>query len=133
MGVGGIRGGGKRGGAGGARGPSGPSGAGKAGGAGFDGKVDRSESLVGPSGAAGGSNVSALDPVTAKALEIAKMLKSGQISSRDEATKKLVADILKEKLRMQSKMLTQRIADALQDDPRLSQKLDHLWSEPEEG
>lgn len=128
MGVGGVRGGGGKGRAGGAKG------AGKASGAGFSGKVTgagKAEGLVGPSGASGSGNVGGVgptDPVTAQALELAKQLKSGQIASKEEATRKLVADILKEKLRMQSKALTSKIADALQDDPRLNQALERLWS-----
>lgn len=125
MAVGGVRGGGKKGGAGAAKGAGG---AAKAGGAGFAGKVGASESLVGPSGAAGSANVQGPDAITSQALEIARKLKSGEISSRDEATRKLVADILKEKLRMQSKALTQKIADALTDDPRLGQTLERLWT-----
>lgn len=119
---------GRKGAAGGAKG-AGP--VGKTGGAGFAGKVDRAESLVGPSGLAGSANVAAADPVTAQALDIARQLKSGQIKTREEATKKLVADILREKVRMQSKALTQKIADQLQDDPRLSQALDRLWTKGE--
>ncbi len=69
--------------------------------------------------------------MTAQALDIARQLKSGQIKTREEATKKLVADILREKVRMQSKALTQKIADQLQDDPRLSQALDRLWTKGE--
>ncbi|MBX5483691.1 MAG: hypothetical protein IRZ16_17855 [Myxococcaceae bacterium] len=133
MGVGGVRGGGGRGRAGGAKG----AGAGRVSGTGFSGKVEsaggagRTEGLVGPSSASGSANVGALgpvDPVTAHALELAMQLKSGQIASKEEATRRLVADILKEKLRMQSRALTSRIADALQDDPRLNQALERLWS-----
>jgi len=128
VGVGGVRGGGRRGGAGGARGPSG---SGKASGAGFSAKVGRSETAVGPSrevGTGGAVGAAPVDAVTAKALEIARLLKAGRISSRDEATKRLVSDILKQKLKMQSKALTQRIADALEDDPRLNQRLNRLWA-----
>lgn len=131
MSVGGVRGGGKGGRAGGAKGSSGKGSVGKAGGAGFGGKVDKAgkaESLVGVSGAAGSGNVEQVDPVTAQALELARKLKSGEIQSREEATKKLVADILKEKLRMQSKALTDKIAKDLQDDPRLNQTLDRIWN-----
>jgi hypothetical protein len=71
--------------------------------------------------------------VTSQALAIAKQLRAGEISTRDEATRRLVADILKQKLRMQSKALTQKIADALQDDPRLNGTLDRLWSEGSKG
>ena len=131
MSVGGIRGGGGKGRAGGARGATGKGGVGKTSGtsgSSFGGKVDKSEGLVGPSGLVGSGNVGQVDPVTARALELARQLKSGEISSKEEATRKFVADILKEKLRMQSKALTSKIADALQDDPRLTQALERLWS-----
>ena len=133
MSVGGIRGGG--GGAKGPRGASGKGGASKAGGATF-GKVDKSEKLVGTSGLVGSGYAgeavaagaaSAADPVAKQAMEIARQLKSGQLKSREEATKKFVAEILKEKLHMQSKALTQKIAETLQDDPRLNQALDRIW------
>jgi hypothetical protein len=123
--------GGGKGRAGGAKGPSGAGASGKAGGAGFAGKVDRSETLVGASREASSANVGAADPVTARAMEIARQLRSGQLKGREEATKKLVDEVLKEKLRMQSKALTSKIADALQDDPRLNQALDRLWSQGE--
>jgi len=129
MSVGGIRGGGR---SGGPKGASGKGGASRAGGATF-GKVDKSEKLAGASGLVGSGNVgeagpaAAADPVTAQAMEIARQLKSGQLKSREEATKKFVAEILKDKLRMQSKSLTQKVADALQDDPRLSQALERIW------
>jgi hypothetical protein len=135
MGVGGVRGGGRKGGAGGAGGAGGVKGGGAVGGAkgaGFAGKVDASQGLVGPSGAAASGNVSPLDPVTANALDIARQLKNGQIKSKEEATKKLVADILKEKVRMQSRALTAKIAETLQDDPRLNQALERLWNRAEE-
>ena len=123
MGVGGVRGGGKRGGAG---------GVGKAPRAGFDSRVDRAASTAGPSGTAGTSGAGALAPadaLTSRALEIARLLRAGQISTRDEATRRLVSDILKQKLRMQSKALTQRIADALEDDPAMNRRLGRLWRE----
>ena len=129
MGVGGVRGGGRKGGAGGAKG-AGPVAGPKGGG--FAGKVDKAESLVGVSGLVQGGNVAALDAVTANALDIARQLKSGQIKTKEEATKKLVADILKEKVRMQSRALTQKIADTLTDDPRLNQALERLWGQAEE-
>lgn len=120
-------GGGKKG--GGVGGPKGAGSVGKAGGAGFSDKVGKSESLVGPSGLAGTANVAATDPVTASALDIARQLKTGQIKSKEEATKKLVADILREKVRMQSKALTSRISESLTDDPRLQQALERLWAQ----
>ncbi len=134
MGVGKVGGGGRKGGAkgaGGAGGAKGAGGAGKAGKASFADQVDRSQSLVGPSGAAGSGNVQAPDSVTAQALDIARQLKSGQIKSREEATRTLVDRLLKEKVRMQSKALTEKIAETLQDDPRLSQALERIWSKAE--
>ncbi len=131
MGVRGVGGGGRKGGPSGAKGGGAVGGAGKVSGAGFAGKVDtvdKADALVGPSGAAPGGNVQAVDPVKAQALEIARQLKAGIIKTKEEATKKLVAEVLKQKVRMQSKMLTQRIADTIQDDPRLNQALERLWS-----
>lgn len=120
----------KGGAAGGVRGGSGAGGVGKAQGA-FGAKVDKAESLVAPSGVVGSSNVQGPDPVTAQALDIARQLKSGQIKTKEEATKKLVADILREKVRLQSKALTQKITDQLGDDPRINQALERLWSKAE--
>ncbi|WP_211487335.1 hypothetical protein, partial [Corallococcus exiguus] len=117
--------------AGGAKGASGPSGAA---GASFGGKVDRTESLVGPSGLVGSSNIQgpqATDPIAAQALAIAKRLKNGGFKSKEEATKALVSEVLQEKLNMKSAALTGRIAGALQDDPRLNQVLERLWSKAE--
>ncbi|HZN93190.1 MAG TPA: hypothetical protein VFB81_10825 [Myxococcales bacterium] len=136
MSVGGIRGGGK---AGGPKGPSGKGGAGGAGGAGkagggggFVGKVDQSAGLVGPSGLVGSDNVGGVkggEPLLAtQAAGIAQALAHGQIKTKSEATKKFVAEVLKQKLKMQSKALTDKIAESLQDDPNFSQRLDRMWS-----
>jgi hypothetical protein len=120
----------KKGGAGGVSGSGGAGGVGKAGKA-FGAKVDKTESLVAPSGLVASSNVAAADPVTAQALDIARQLKTGQIKSKEEATKKLVSDILRDKVRLQSKALTQKITDQLQNDPRINQALERLWSKAE--
>ncbi|NPD29246.1 hypothetical protein [Corallococcus exiguus] len=131
MAVGGVGRGGGKGRAGGAKGASGPSGAASAS---FGGKVDRTESLVGPSGLVGSSNIQgpqATDPIAAQALAIAKRLKNGGFKSKEEATKALVSEVLQEKLNMKSAALTGRIAGALQDDPRLNQVLERLWSKAE--
>jgi hypothetical protein len=131
MAVGGVGRGGGKGRAGGAKGPSGSA---PATGSSFGGKVDKAESLVGPSGLVGSSNVQgpqAADPVAAQAVAIARQLKNGGFKSKEEATKALVAEILKEKLRMKSATLTSKISDALQDDPRLNQVLERLWSKAE--
>lgn len=122
--------GGKKGGAGGVRGGGGAGGVGKAGKA-FGPKVDKAESLNAPSGLVASAGVEAVDPVMAQALDIARQLKNGQLKSKEEATKKLVADILREKVRMQSKALTSKIANQLQDDPRINQALERLWTKAE--
>lgn len=132
-----VRGVGRGGKAGGARGASGAGGAAKASGAqgAFGAKVDKAESLVGPSGAVGSSNVGQVgptDPVTAQALDLVRQLRTGQLKSRDEATKKLVADILREKVRTQSKKLTDKVFEQLKEDPRLAQTLERLWDRAEE-
>jgi hypothetical protein len=134
MSVGGVGRGGGKGRAGGAKGAAGKAPAGKAGAAGFGAAVDRASGLVGPSGAVGSSNVQgpqAADPITSQALAIAKQLKNGDFKNKEEATRKLVAEVLKEKLRMKSTALTGKIADALQDDPRLQQALERLWAKGE--
>lgn len=131
MAVGGVGRGGGKGRAGGAKGASS---AAPAGGTAFGAKVDRAESLVGVSGLVGSSNVQgpqAADPVAAQAMAIARGLKNGGFKSKEEATRALVAEVLKEKLRMKSSSLTTKIADALQDDPRLNQVLERLWSKAE--
>lgn len=129
-----VRGVGRGGKAGGARGASGAGATAKTGGA-FGAKVDKAESLVGPSGAVGSSNVGSVgptDPVTAQAMDLVRQLKTGQLKSRDEATKKLVADILREKVHTQSKKLTDKIFEQLKEDPRLNQTLERLWGRAEE-
>lgn len=132
-----VRGAGRGGKAGGARGASGAGGAAKTSGASgaFGAKVDKTESLVGPSGAAGSSNVGGVgptDPVTAQAMELVRQLRTGQLASREEASKKLIADILREKVNNQSKKLTDRIFEQLKDDPRFSQMFDRLWNRAQE-
>ena len=129
-----VRGVGRGGKAGGAGRASGAGGAAKTGGTSFGARVDKSEGLVGPSGAVGSSNVggvAAADPVTAQALDLARQLKNGQLKSRDEASRKLVADILREKVRLQSKQLTDKILEQLKEDPHLSRTLEHLWNKAE--
>lgn len=134
MGVGPIRGGGSRG------GPKGPKGAGKAAGgkgavgkAGGGGPADRTErtaGLVGPSGLAGSSEVGG-GAVIEQAKQVARALKSGEISTKAEAARRLVAGILKERMDIQSKALEARIAEQLQQDPRLQQTLERIWQRGE--
>lgn len=128
MGVGPIRGGGGRGGpkgTGKAGGPGGKGAVGKAGGATF-GKTDATSGLVGASGLVGSSEVTGA-AVVEHAKEIAKALKSGEIATKAEAARRLVADILKERMDIQSKALEARIAEQLIDDPRLQQTLERIW------
>jgi hypothetical protein len=75
--------------------------------------------------------VAAADPVAAQALELIRQLKTGQVKSRDEATRKLVGDILREKVRTQSKQLTEWIVEQLKDDPAKSRLLEQLWKRAE--
>jgi hypothetical protein len=126
-----VRGVGRGGKSGRAQGAAGPAKAGAA----FGGKVDKTVGLVGPSGAAGSSNVMqtvASDPVTAKALELVRQLRTGELKSREEATKKLVTDILREKMKMSSKKMTERVVDELKADPSLNQTLERLWNRADE-
>jgi hypothetical protein len=130
-----VRGTGRGGKAGGARGASGPGAAAKAQGTSF-GNVDKAQSLVGPSGAAGSSNVGLVgsaDPVTAQALELVRQLKAGQIKSKEEATRRLVADILRDKVHTQSKHLAAKVFESLSNDPRMNQTLERLWKQAEDG
>jgi hypothetical protein len=74
------------------------------------------------------SGPDSISALSTQALELARKLKNGEIATKEEATKQLVADILEEKLHLQSKALASRIAEALLDDPRLNKALDRLWS-----
>lgn len=119
---------GRKGSAGGARGPGKPTGgekSDKASGA-FGGKIAGAERNV--TAAAGGAKAAPNAALSEQALNISRMLKSGAIKSKEAATKTLISQILREKVRIQSRMLTQQIADALQDDPRLNAALERLWS-----
>ena len=83
----------------------------------------------GPPGWWGRTTCTAAEPLLAtQAAGIAQALAHGQIKTKSEATKKFVAEVLKQKLKMQSKALTDKIAESLQDDPNFSQRLDRMWS-----
>lgn len=130
-------------------GVSGPGRAGSASAGNFAGKVDRAGPAGGaagaaPAGAAGGISGSApaarvagatgplaIDPVVAHVVELARQLRAGQIKTHMEATRRLVADILRDKVRLQSKQLTDRIVQELNDDPRLSTTLERVWKQAE--
>jgi hypothetical protein len=125
MGVGPIRGGGGRGGARGAGRAGGKGAVGKASGK-DPGKSAAVESLVGPSGAAGSAEVGA-SAIVEQAATIARALRSGEITTKAEAARRLVAGILKENMKLQSKTLESRIAEQLEQDPRLAQTLERIW------
>ena len=59
--------------------------------------------------------------------DLVRQLRSGQIASKEEATRRLVADILRERIRMESRALTNRICDQLQSDPAIRRALERLW------
>ncbi|MGI5861524.1 MAG: hypothetical protein ACOX6T_05640 [Myxococcales bacterium] len=90
------------------------------------GKTDAVESLCGASGAAGSAEASA-DVVVEHASAVARALRSGEIATKAEAARRLVAEILKERMNMQSKALESRIAEQLEQDPRLAQTLERIW------
>ncbi|MBS2032838.1 MAG: hypothetical protein JST54_33500 [Deltaproteobacteria bacterium] len=130
MAVGGVKGGGKRGGVGGTGGAKGASGAGKSFRVEGNEGVGKTESLVGASRAAGSASV---DPVTTSLQQIAKDLASGAISSKSEATKQAVQTILQKKGMLgkngkSNKKLVEQIADTLEEDPRLAAALERTWS-----
>jgi hypothetical protein len=101
---------------------------GKASGTGFSGRIDKTQSS---SSVAGAGTAQAVDPISNQAAIIAQKLRSGEIKSREEATRKLVAEVLKEKVRMHSQALTEKISQSLQDDPRISAALERLWAKVE--
>jgi hypothetical protein len=88
----------------------------------------RASSADAASGATASGEVGGTDPVSAQAAAIAKALRTGEISTKAEAVQKLVAGILKDRLRISSKSLSRKISDHLQDDPRLSQTLERIWA-----
>ena len=120
--VGGGRSGGR---VGGSRGPSGAGGAGKGG---SDFRVDRNAPAAGSIAAGGAVAATAVDPTTLKAMEFSQQLRQGILSSKREATERLVDEILRRKLRTKSTALTGRITDALEEDPNVSQLLERLWA-----
>jgi hypothetical protein len=126
--------GGKAGGAGRAAGAGRSGGPSKAKGT-FGGKVDKPTSLAGASGLVASANAqsaAATSPVLAQVLELARLMKAGEIKNRDEATKRLVRDILRQKVRTQSKRLADEIIASLKDDPRMSKSLERLWTKAEQ-
>jgi hypothetical protein len=89
--------------------------------------VEGISGTVATSGAAGAGATAPADPMSLRATEIARALKAGEIV-REEAARRLVADILQDRLRIKSKKLTEKIAEQMQEDPRLNQTLQRIWS-----
>jgi hypothetical protein len=59
--------------------------------------------------------------------EIVARFRAGEIGSKEEATRLLVAGILREKIHLGSPTLTRRICDQLEEDPALRSALERLW------
>ena len=81
------------------------------------------------SGSAGPLPDPALAALVAEARAIASELRLGRCEGREEATRRLVREVLARKLKLSGKVLTRRVASALRDDPRLGQALERIWSE----
>jgi hypothetical protein len=70
-----------------------------------------------------------LAALVAQARAIAAELRAGTVESREEATRRLVREVLSRRLKLRGSALSGRIASALKDDPRLGQALERIWSE----
>ncbi len=125
MAVGSIKGG--RGGAKGPKGAGGASGKGGVGKAGSYGRADGTESLAGTTREAGSAESPSGLTVVQRASQIARALKSGEIASKQEAARQLVAAVLKDKLDLKSQTLVSRVAEQMQEDPHLAQILERIW------
>jgi len=104
----------------------------KAAGPAFQAKVQRAEPVapaisLGDVGAVAGPS----DPMTARAAEIARQFRDGAIKTREEATRRLVSNILRELVQINSKTLTDKIARELEGDPRLREALERIWAKGE--
>ncbi|MCL2012575.1 MAG: hypothetical protein FWG75_07310 [Cystobacterineae bacterium] len=78
-----------------------------------------------------GAIVSVSDPVIAQAAEIVRQFREGAIKTKEEATRRLVANILREIVRTNSKTLTNKIAEDIEGDPRLQETLEKIWAKAE--
>jgi len=98
----------------------------------FQAKAERVESVA-PSISMGevGAVVAASDPVMAGAAEIARQFRDGAIKTKEEATRCLVANILREIVRTNSKTLREKITQELEGDPRLRETLERIWAKAE--
>ncbi|MCL2178401.1 MAG: hypothetical protein FWC28_03920 [Proteobacteria bacterium] len=71
------------------------------------------------------------DPIVAQAAEIARQFRDGAIKTKEEATRQLVANILREIVRTKSKTLREKIAEDIEGDPRLRETIERIWSKAE--
>jgi len=71
------------------------------------------------------------EPMVARAAEIARQFRDGAIKTKEEATRHLVANILREIVQIRSKVLTDKIAQELEGDPRLRETLERIWAKAE--
>ena len=71
----------------------------------------------------------ALASIVAEARGIVAELRLGRCDSREEATRRLVREVLARRLKLSGAALTRRVATALREDPRLGQALERIWSE----
>jgi hypothetical protein len=104
----------------------------KAAGSAFQAKVQRIEPVaptlsLGEVGAVMGPG----DPILVRAAEIARQFRDGAIKTKEEATRHLVANILREIVRTNSKTLTDKIALDIEGDPRLRETLERIWAKGE--
>lgn len=130
MSVGGIRGGGggKR--AGGPKGPASSTPAGKAAGKSF-GKVDSTATLVGPSGAAGSSNVGSapwMAAVSSAMAAVAKRWQAGEIKDKRDARKEMIKAIVRERMNMNCEPLNEQIENAIEGSPMHNQIIERILS-----
>ena len=80
-------------------------------------------------GAQGALQDPGLAAIVAEARAIAAELRLGNCESREEATRRLVREVLARRLKLSGAALTRRVATALREDPRLGQALERIWSE----
>jgi len=104
----------------------------KVGGPAFQAKVSGVEGIaptlsLGEAGAVAGAD----SPVLARAAEIARQFREGAIKTKEEATRHLVANILREIVHTSSKTLTEKITQEIQGDPRLRETLERIWAKGE--
>jgi hypothetical protein len=127
MAVGGVKGGGKGGKAGGSKGARGGS-------VHKPNRVDPTDA-AGPADATSGSNGDAVGSLSSGMSNVENFLSpdfcaeiARTIPNWEGQVRALIAEVLRQNLRIESKLLTERIAETLQQDPRLKRKLERLLS-----